>query len=80
MKPTELSRSSGRKVYLEAARILAAFFVIFNHTGASGFFLFAQRPWGSAAFWVYLFFFGDLLHVRAPVLHDLRRTDAAPGQ
>lgn len=45
-----------RKVYLDALRILAAFFVIFNHTRTNGFFLFAEREWGSPAFWCYLFF------------------------
>lgn len=35
-------------------RILACFFVIFNHTGARGFFLFSQRPWGGLPFWCYL--------------------------
>lgn len=48
--------ASSRKVYLEAIRMIASFFVIFNHTGSNGFFLFAQRTPGSAAFWVYLFF------------------------
>lgn len=56
MKTDVLPVQSGRKVYIDALRILAAFFVIFNHTRTNGFFLFAEREWGSAAFWCYLFF------------------------
>lgn len=56
MDPGRYSLHSGRKVYIDAIRIFAAFFVIFNHTGTNGFFLFAQREWGSGAFWCYLFF------------------------
>lgn len=41
-------------LYLEAMRILAIFFVIFNHTGNNGYFLFSQRPVGSIQFWFYL--------------------------
>lgn len=41
-------------LHLEVLRIIAAFFVIFNHTGARGFFLFSQRPMGSGSFWLYL--------------------------
>lgn len=33
-------------LYLEAMRIIACFFVIFNHTGNNGFFLFSQRELG----------------------------------
>lgn len=51
-----IKQSAQRKVYLEAIRILAAFCVIFNHTKTDGYFLFSQRTWGSASFWVYLFF------------------------
>lgn len=42
-------------LYLELMRILACFFVIFNHTGNNGFFLFSQRPWGGLQFWIYMF-------------------------
>ena len=41
--------------YYEVMRILACFFVIFNHTAYDGFFLFARRPIGGAQFWSYLF-------------------------
>ena len=36
-------------------RIIACFFVIFNHTGNNGFFLFSQRELGGVSFWCYLF-------------------------
>lgn len=36
-------------------RIFAIFWVIFNHTGTNGFFLFSLRPVGGAQFWAYLF-------------------------
>jgi surface polysaccharide O-acyltransferase-like enzyme len=42
-------------VYLEAMRVVAIFFVIFNHTGNNGFFLFATRQVGGLAFWIYMF-------------------------
>lgn len=44
-----------RYIHLEAMRIVAIFFVIFNHTGNNGFFLFSGYPAGSLQFWVYLF-------------------------
>ena len=47
--------TSGKYLYLEIMRILACFFVIFNHTGNNGFFLFSQRSWGSVQFWLYMF-------------------------
>lgn len=47
---------TGRIVYLDVLRIFAVFFVIFNHSRTDGFFLFAEREWGSAAFWCYMFF------------------------
>lgn len=41
-----------KRLYLEAMRILAVFFVIFNHTDERGFFLFAHRS--GVSFWGYL--------------------------
>lgn len=41
-----------KKLYLEIMRIFACFFVIFNHTSHDGFFLFSQRTWGSAHFFI----------------------------
>lgn len=40
-----------KKIYIEILRILAIFFVIFNHT--SGFYLYANQVLGSPQFWVY---------------------------
>lgn len=48
--------SKNKLAYLECMRIIAIFFVIFNHTGSSGFFLFAKYPENSVPFWLYLFF------------------------
>lgn len=49
--------SSKRKyIYLEAMRIFACFFVLFNHTGYKGFFLFSLYPSDSPQFWIYMFF------------------------
>lgn len=41
-------------VYLEAMRILACFFVIFNHTSNKGFFLFSTKPLGGGIWWIYI--------------------------
>ncbi len=47
---------SGKRdqLYLEAMRILACFFVIFNHTETEGFFLYLQQEQTSLRFWSYL--------------------------
>ena len=42
-------------VYLEVLRIVAMFFVIFNHTGVEGFFLYYKQDLGSFSYWIYLF-------------------------
>lgn len=44
-----------KQLDMELMRILAAFFVIFNHTRGNGFQLFAQYDPNSPQFWVYLF-------------------------
>ena len=41
-----------KNLYFEMMRILACFFVIFNHTGERGYFLFSQRPLGGRSFGV----------------------------
>lgn len=46
--------TKGKLVFLEALRIIACYFVIFNHTGMLGFFLFGEKPYGSFSFWLYL--------------------------
>lgn len=43
-----------KRLYLELIRALAIFFVIFNHTGTKGFFLFSTNP-GSILYPVYIF-------------------------
>ncbi|MBE5990961.1 MAG: acyltransferase [Paenibacillaceae bacterium] len=42
-----------KKVYLEALRIIAIFFIIFNHTGSEGFSLFTIRQ-SSPLYWHYM--------------------------
>lgn len=42
-------------VYLEFIRVFAIFWVIFNHTGQNGFFLFSTKSPESLSFWCYLF-------------------------
>ena len=49
-----MSRTSPRKLHIEALRIVAALFVLFNHTGEEGFFLFAAWPATSPLCWAYL--------------------------
>ena len=41
-------------LHIEFIRIFAAYFVIFNHTGENGFFLFANCEKGSLAYWGYM--------------------------
>lgn len=41
-------------IYIEVMRIVAIFFVIFNHTNEKGFFLFSTCPKGSIQFWLYM--------------------------
>lgn len=41
-----------RNLDIELIRIIACFFVIFNHTGENGFFLFSLQNRGSVPFWM----------------------------
>lgn len=41
-------------IFLDVLRIIACFFVIYNHTSNQGFFLFAQYPIGSTKFFMYM--------------------------
>ncbi len=43
-----------KRIHIEAIRIFACFFVIFNHTGLDGFFLFSKYPATNPLFWIYL--------------------------
>ena len=45
-----------KKLHLEIMRIIAIFFVLFNHTGIKGFFLFSEYNPESLRYWIYLFF------------------------
>ena len=51
----ELSKSNNKKIHIELLRIIACFFVIFNHTDDNGFFLFSQYDAGNIKFWLYIF-------------------------
>lgn len=44
-----------KRLDIEFMRIIACFFVIFNHTKSNGFFLFASYDSKSLKFWIYLF-------------------------
>lgn len=44
-----------RRLDIECMRILAAFFVIFNHTETTGFFLFSYYDTHGIRYWLYLF-------------------------
>ena len=46
---------NGKRLYLEIMRIIATFFVIFNHTENKGYFLFASYDPQSVRFWLYMF-------------------------
>lgn len=56
MESSKFDRQTSKYLHFEIMRIVAIFWVIFNHTGESGFSLFTLRPGGSAPFWIYLFF------------------------
>lgn len=43
-------------IYIEIIRIIAAFLVIFNHTGSKGYFLFASYPFGTLPYFSYMIF------------------------
>ncbi len=43
-----------KKLHLELLRIIACFFVIFNHTGANGYELYAAYPTQSMEYWLYM--------------------------
>ena len=41
-------------LHIELIRIIAAYFVIFDHTGKRGFFVFSVYERGSLQYWVYM--------------------------
>lgn len=47
--------TSNKRLDIELMRIIAAFFVIFNHTGNTGFFVFSLCDPRSIQYWIYLF-------------------------
>ena len=50
-----MTKEKNKIIYLEILRIIAAFFVIFNHTGNDGFFLFSLKSSNHLPFWIYAF-------------------------
>lgn len=55
MEETIKKRKIKKEISLEIMRIFAIFFVIFNHTGGDGYYLFLQQEKGGLLFWIYLF-------------------------
>lgn len=51
-----LQNNKRNLLHIELLRIIAAYFVIFNHTSKKGFFLFSVYERGSLPYWVYMFF------------------------
>ena len=47
--------SKNKHIDLEIMRILACYFVIFNHTGNNGYFLFSKYGSNTITFWIYMF-------------------------
>lgn len=54
MKILEKVKQS-KLIHIEILRILAAFLVIFNHTGPNGYFLFSQYPFATMPYFAYMF-------------------------
>lgn len=52
---TKENTIQNKSVYIEFIRIIAIFFVIYNHTSEMGFSLFASRQPDSFQFWIYMF-------------------------
>lgn len=55
MDNIEIPKNKHKIIYLEVLRIIACYFVIFNHTGNQGFFLFSQYTPTDFLYWFYLF-------------------------
>lgn len=49
-------KSKEKLIHIELMRILAAFLVIFNHTGLKGFFLFSAYPFATMPYFIYMTF------------------------
>lgn len=55
MNTQNTRREKGKYIDIELMRIIACFFVIFNHTETNGYFLFSLYDKHSIQFWIYLF-------------------------
>lgn len=56
MNTTEIKKQKPKLVYIEAIRIIALFFVIFNHTNQRGYTHFTVYPGGSFQYWFAMLF------------------------
>lgn len=54
MRNGRVMKKERNLLHIECMRIIAAFFVIFNHTEGNGFFLFSGYPRGSFIYWLYM--------------------------
>ena len=50
----EIRKNPTELIHIEIIRIIAAFLVIFNHTGSKGYFLFASYPFGTLPYFIYM--------------------------
>ena len=55
-KNIKTNNANSKLMHIEMMRILAAFLVIFNHTGSKGYFLFASYPFATMPYFIYMAF------------------------
>lgn len=76
----ENGKTQGRRmVHMEVMRIIAVYFVIFNHTTDNGFTLFYNRPWGGYAILGVSFYFCILQVCGTFVSGNIRCIDVKQG-
>lgn len=56
METKQINKQNNKLIHIELLRILAAFLVIFNHTGSKGYFLFASYPFATMPYFIYMAF------------------------
>lgn len=54
MEQVNQKQDSKKMIHIELLRIIAAFLVIFNHTGDKGYFLFSQYDTSTIQYWLYM--------------------------
>lgn len=55
VKLLESNKTFSKLIHIELIRIIAAFLVIFNHTGPNGYFLFSFYPFATMSYFAYMF-------------------------